>query len=83
MGMAADERTPSFREREILRAMRQGKRLAEGKSKYKIAFLAESEEVGMSTVEGLESAGWIYKFDDLDGKAVWGLTRDGLAVIAD
>ena len=59
------------------------KRLAEGKSKYKIAFLADTEEVSMATVEGLQEGGWIYKFDDLDGKAVWGLTREGLEIISD
>jgi len=72
----------TFRQRQILEGMRQGKRLAEGKSKYAIAFLGETEEIALDTVSQLEQAGWIYRFDDLDGKAVWGLTREGLEIIA-
>ncbi len=76
------ETDPTFRQRRILEAMRQGRRLAQGTSKYKVAFLDESEEVDMRTIEAMVEAGWIYQFDDLDGKSVWGLTRDGLDVIS-
>jgi hypothetical protein len=79
--MTEGDPKPNFRQRQILEAMRQGKRLAEGKSKYAIAFLDESEEVDMRTVAQLEEAGWIYRFDDLDGKGVWGLTQQGLDII--
>jgi hypothetical protein len=72
---------PTVRQRQILQAMRQGKRLAEGKSKYAIAFLDDSEEVDLRTVGLLQDAGWIYRFDDLDGKGVWGLTQHGLDII--
>lgn len=72
---------PTVRQRQILQAMRQGKRLAEGKSKYAIAFLDDSEEVDLRTVGSLQDAGWIYRFDDLDGKGVWGLTQQGLDII--
>lgn len=68
---------PTHRQRQILEAMRQGKRLAEGKSKYAIAFLDPGEEISLNTVGQLEASGWIYRFDDLDGKAVWGLTQQG------
>jgi hypothetical protein len=78
----SEQTAPTLRQREILQAMRQGRRLALGKSKYRVAFLDASEEVDLKTVEALVQAGWIYQFDDLDGKAVWGLTRDGLGVIA-
>lgn len=74
--------TPTIRQKQILEAMRQGRRLAQGTSKYKIAFLDQSEEVDMRTVDAMVEAGWIYQFDDLDGKAVWGLTRDGLDLLS-
>ena len=79
--MTDDELKPNSRQRQILQAMRQGRRLAEGKSKYAIAFLDQAEEVDMRTVGQLEEAGWIYRFDDLDGKGVWGLTQQGLDII--
>lgn len=72
---------PTPRQREILQAMRQGRRLAEGGSRYRVASLDDGEEVDLKTVDALLEAGWIYQFDDLDGKAVWGLTREGLDVL--
>lgn len=78
----SEQRVPTPRERQILAAMRQGARLAEGTSKYEVAFLDENEEVDLKIVGALVEAGWIYQFDDLDGKRVWGLTRDGLDVLS-
>lgn len=78
----SEQRIPTPTERQILEAMRQGARLAEGTSKYQVAFLDEKEEVDLRAVEGLVEAGWIYQFDDLDGKRVWGLTRDGLGILS-
>lgn len=72
---------PTIRQKQVLEEMRQGRRLAQGTSKYKVAFLDEKEEVDMRTIEAMVEAGWIYQFDDLDGKAVWGLTRDGLTLL--
>lgn len=74
----SEQRIPTPRERQILEAMRQGARLAEGTSKYQVAFLDDKEEVDLKIVAALVAAGWIYQFDDLAGKRVWGLTRDGL-----
>lgn len=76
------EAAPTIRQRQILQAMRQGRRLAEGTSKFKIAFLDESEEVDMRTVDAMVAAGWIYRFDEQSGKAVWGLTREGLDILS-
>lgn len=78
----SEQRIPTPTERQVLEAMRQGARLAEGTSKYEVAFLDDSREVDLKTVEAMVVAGWVYQFDDLDGKRVWGLTRGGLDVLS-
>lgn len=79
----AEDRVPTVTERQVLEALRQGQRLAEGSSKYAVAFLDEKEEVDKNVIEAMVEAGWIYQFDDLDGKAVWGLTQDGLGMLGE
>lgn len=78
----SEQRIPTPSERHVLEAMRQGARLAEGTSKYQVAFLDDKEEVDLKTVEAVVAAGWVYQFDDLDGKRVWGLTREGLHILS-
>lgn len=76
-----DEDKPTWRQRRILKAMRQGQTLAEGTSKYAVAELDEDEEVELRIVEEMEAAGWIYVINVMKGKRTWKLTQDGLRVL--
>jgi len=79
--MTPDENKPTWRQRRILKAMRQGKTLAEGTSKYAVAELDEDEEVELRIIEAMEAAGWIYVINEMKGKRTWKLTQDGLKVV--